>query len=604
MSLATRRDFHKAVRHLGPKGVIGAPNRAQSSPWVVGRARFGLFGILLNASVAVARPADADRWGAPSMSTQEQNAWMRQILNILIPSATPVPSSAPGPASARAADDLPADLPAQNTTADPSQPPTDAPVAAPPAGAQEIRDMIDDLDATMKQLQADGVPAEMLDVTKVTKFRAQYDAAIKSVGSPGQARTQTAALRQLKAAVATALKDLKADAERQATAMGSGAVDAIKDLRDAAEKLIDAMAVKDANDPKDPKTALSARLKALTEEIPDPAQIADKATLEAALKKADTDAKALLKDAAKAGGDNDPKVRQAVQDAYQKAIKEKYGISFGEGSHPKLAVKDTRLDDFYDVLEKVPVGHVAHKNMRDLTYVKGLDGMGKFTGCRHRNGNDAKGRRCAGGNRSERSEDDTGKQIRHHRAARTRPYGRLALGSDAGHPGRCQMWRLDRARLERARAAPDRGFSRQPCANHVDRNAASRRRASRVDPRKPQRPRPTVSVPPSGPRFPTIFNHGPTCTARDYPWIGDPVSYNGRSYVWGKWADGSPWFSYLPSARDQMHITPYQWSAPREWFAELYALCWHKNEPAPSFVHEKVQAFMPGGSAAATPKKS
>jgi hypothetical protein len=97
--------------------------------------------------------------------------------------------------------------------------------------------------------------------------------------------------------VATALKDLKADAERQAKAMSSGAVQAVKDLRDAAANLIDAMAVKDANDPKDPKTVLTTRLKTLTDEIPDPAKIADKATLEAALKQADTDAKALLKDA-------------------------------------------------------------------------------------------------------------------------------------------------------------------------------------------------------------------------------------------------------------------------------------------------------------------
>jgi hypothetical protein len=91
--------------------------------------------------------------------------------------------------------------------------------------------------------------------------------------------------------------------------------------------------------------------------------------------------------------------------------------------------------------------------------------------------------------------------------------------------------------------------------------------------------------------------------SRLYPWIGDPVPYEGRSYVWGKWAPDAPWFSYLPSARAQMQITPYQWSAPREWFAELYALCWHKNEPAPSFVHDKVKAFMPGAAAAATPKK-
>ena len=539
------------------------------------------------------------------MSTQEQNAWMRQVLNILIPSANPAPPSAPGPASARAADGLPADLPAQNTTVDPSQPAKDAPKAALPDGAQEVRDMIDDLEATMKQLLADGVPAEMLDATKITKFRARYDAAIKPAASANQVRAQTAALKQLKAAVATAAKDLKADAERQTTALGSGAIAAIKDLRDAAAKLIDAMVVKDAKDPKDPKTVLAARLKALTDEIPDPAKIADRATLEAALKTADTDAKALLKDAAKAGGDNDPKVRQAVQDAYQKAIKEKYGISFGEGSHPnlKLAVKDTRLDEFYDVLEKVPVGHVAQQSMKDLSYVKGLDGMGRFT--------------SVGIEMGTMSKDDDLRRETDPKDQKTTQENKFSITvlHELGHtvdarwdlmPGiqgdaKCGGWiQHDWNELAQHLIADFQNSHAHTTLTEAQLHAAAQAALIHGE----AAPAPDGVSPSVWAEVSNHFQPWAAMHARDYPWIGDPVSYSGRSYVWGKWAPSTPWFSYLPSAREKMHITPYQWSAPREWFAELYALCWHKNEPAPSFVHEKVQALMPGGAAAATPKKS
>ncbi len=538
------------------------------------------------------------------MSTPEQDAWMQEVLDVLIALVTPAPSGASAPASAGAPDRPPSAPPAQSATAAPSPPKQAAPQAALPDGAQEVRDMIDGLEATMQQLLADGVPAEVLDLTKITKFRAQYDAAIKPAASPNQVRAQTAALKQLKAAVAAASKDLKADAERQATATSSGAVQAIKDLRDAAANLIDGIAAKDANDPKDPKTVLAARLKALTDEIPDPAKIADQATLEAALKKADTDAKALLKDAAKAAGDKDPKARQAVQDAYQKAIKEKYGISFGEGDHPKFVVPYTHLDDFYDVLEKVPVGHVAQKSMRDLTYVKGLDGIGKFTSAGIELGTMPED----GGLRAE-TDPKNQKTTQENKFAITVLHelghtvdARWHLMPSIQGDAKCGGWiQHDWNDLAQQLIADFKNsHAGSPVTEAQLNDAAQAALIHGTAAPAPDNVAPAVWAEVSAHFHPWAEMHH-----RDYPWIGDPVPYKGRSYVWGKWAPETPWFSYLPSARAQMHITPYQWSAPREWFAELYALCWHKNEPAPDFVHEKVKAFMPGGTAAAAaaPKK-
>ena len=466
--------------------------------------------------------------------------------------------------------------------------------------------MIDDLEATIQQLRADGIPAQMFDPTQVTKFRALYDAAVK----PGeQPRARSAALKQLRAAVTKASKDLKADADRQTRATTTGADQAIEDLRKAAQDLIDPMVVKDANDPKDPKTALAARLKALTDEIPDAAKVTDQAKLEAARKQAEADAKALIKDAAKAAGDDDPKVRQKVQDAYQKAIKEKYGISFGQGPDEKLAVKYTHLDDFYDVLEKVPVGHVAHKNMRDLTYVKGLDGIGKFTGVGIELGTMPKD----GGKRSEADPKDNQDIPEKHKVTTQENKFAITVLHELGHsvdqrwnliPGiqsdaKCGGW-IEHGWGDIARqliADFQQSHARTPVTEAQLHAAALAALVHGATAPAPEGIDPTL--------WTDVSNHfGPWAEmhSRSYPWIGDPVPYKSRSYVFGKWA-GAQWFSYLPTERAKMHITDYQWSSPREWFAELYALCWHKNEPAPSFVHDKVKAFMPGGSSAAPPEK-
>jgi hypothetical protein len=350
-------------------------------------------------------------------------------------------------------------------------------------------------------------------------------------------------------------------------------------------------------------------LKALTDEIPDPAKFTDKAKLEAARKQADIDAKALIKDAAKAAGNDDPKVRQKVQDAFQKAIKEKYGISFGQGPDEKLAVKYTHLDDFYDTLEKVPVGHVAHKNMRDLSYVHDLDGMGKFTGAGIEMGTMPKD----GGQRLEADPRDNQGIPENHKVATKENTFAITVLHELGHsvdmrwnlmPGiqsdaKCGGWIAHGWDDIATQLIADfkQSHARVPVTDAQVHDAAQAALIHGEAAPAPEGVDPAVWADVSQHFQPWADMH-----SRKYPWAGDPISYKSRSYVFGKWA-GAQWFSYLPAERAKMHITDYQWSAPREWFAELYALCWHKNEPAPPFVHEKVKAFMPGGTAAAPPEK-
>src|SRR5262249_45235383 len=161
--------------------------------------------------------------GGRTMLTEKQCDWVHAFVGIDPgqPLAVASPSPAPG------APAPPADARRDTTNATP---------AALPEGAQEVHDAIDELEATIKQLLPHGVPAEVLDQTQVTKFRTRYDAATRPATTPKETLARTADLKKLKTAVATAAKDLTADAKRQTTAMTTGATQAIEDLSAAAGK--------------------------------------------------------------------------------------------------------------------------------------------------------------------------------------------------------------------------------------------------------------------------------------------------------------------------------------------------------------------------------
>jgi hypothetical protein len=86
--------------------------------------------------------------------------------------------------------------------------------------------------------------------------------------------------------------------------------------------------------------------------------------------------------------------------------------------------------------------------------------------------------------------------------------------------------------------------------------------------------------------------------AAEYPYTIKQYPF-GRGYI----PHGSGnWMTYLASERQVTHVTNYQWSAPGEWFAELYAICWYDPDKAPpSGVAAAVRAFLPGGDGAGNP---
>lgn len=55
------------------------------------------------------------------------------------------------------------------------------------------------------------------------------------------------------------------------------------------------------------------------------------------------------------------------------------------------------------------------------------------------------------------------------------------------------------------------------------------------------------------------------------------------------------WWRYDKGARADTRVTDYQWRAPGEWFAELYAISWFKKVEPPSAVANEVRPYLFGG---------
>jgi hypothetical protein len=78
--------------------------------------------------------------------------------------------------------------------------------------------------------------------------------------------------------------------------------------------------------------------------------------------------------------------------------------------------------------------------------------------------------------------------------------------------------------------------------------------------------------------------------ADNWPWgDGKAVVMGGRAYH--EAYDGQ-WVSYDPAARNGTEVRDYQFRSPAEWFAELYAFTWFKKVKAPTGVDKTVTKYM------------
>jgi hypothetical protein len=80
--------------------------------------------------------------------------------------------------------------------------------------------------------------------------------------------------------------------------------------------------------------------------------------------------------------------------------------------------------------------------------------------------------------------------------------------------------------------------------------------------------------------------------AANSPWFKNQVIVGGRVY---QEAYGGRWYSYSSAARESTKVNKYQWRAPGEWFAEVYAITWLKKMKPPSAIDAAVAQFMWNG---------
>ena len=82
------------------------------------------------------------------------------------------------------------------------------------------------------------------------------------------------------------------------------------------------------------------------------------------------------------------------------------------------------------------------------------------------------------------------------------------------------------------------------------------------------------------------------CRAANQPWYRGAPVVGGRVY---QEAYGGQWWSYDDAAKAATKVNGYQWRAPGEWFAEVYAITWMKKKKPPAGVDSAAAIFMWNG---------
>ncbi|HVY14436.1 MAG TPA: hypothetical protein VHB27_04360 [Rhodopila sp.] len=428
----------------------------------------------------------------------------------------------------------------------------------------EITAILADADAQAAQLQADGLP-----VGQVTDTIAGLRKRMAAAASGG-----VAALTKFRGAAAQMRDRIKGDADKQRTAQTGGAVDAIKDLRDTASDQIDQITDGTAKDP------LVKDLAALNKMIDALQQQKDPAKFAPARDAADAAARALLKQTAAASPDK-KKAKTALRGAYQKALKERYGIDLG-GNKDQTA-EHIDLEQVYETLESMPVGHVAHKKMKNITYTarlrSGNHGIGMYNG--------------AGMELGEIEGDTDGYRDPTHPKEKPQvPRLAITVLHELGHSvdGR---WGIMDGDISKDGYGGWRSFSGLEAvaqelaavylnggqAGGADTDALVKAIVAVINKRTDIEVPEDMQDPAARKKFEAFLHRCGNIMSEDF---------NGRGFSFSN----GHWHSYSRTVRAKTQVTNYQWSAPGEWFAELYAMTWYLKRDPPSDIDPKVKLYL------------
>lgn len=375
--------------------------------------------------------------------------------------------------------------------------------------------------------------------------------------------------------------------ERRETAQGAGLDKAIKDLRDVAADLVAAADGEQKQDLTKDLAKLDALIASAATEGADPAKQA------AARDAADKAVQSLI-DAAGAASKGG---KAKVQAAYKTAMADKYGITFG-GKDGKAVNDNMHYDKAYKVFEMVPLDHAVNDRMKDISLntklVSGDHAIGLFTGVGMQLGDFDE-------NRTANYVDPNTGAVEKANSYNITVLHELGHSVDAQHGIMNQYgpqkgaggWQQVAASTLAAQVAA--GLSAHEMKGVLEPDMVLAGVQTLFTTHK-------LGDPPEGvasegwKALHAALKDWNTLLAASYPYTVDH-DFAGRGYI--PHGNGT-WMSYLSSDRKATFVTNYQWSAPGEWFAELYAICWYKGVAGPGAVHEKIRAFLPQGGGKAS----
>jgi hypothetical protein len=429
--------------------------------------------------------------------------------------------------------------------------------------------------ARLEALKLDTTAAK---AAQQTQAKAQGDA--KALPAPEQQLVALCAAR-------TATDEAVTAANAQITAKGNAGLAAGSTaLRDDAASAIKALP------PGDAKTALQQRLAEWDKKKLAADKLTDVKAQQTELTTLDTAARTLLNDAlAAAGGD----VAAKKQEAYKKALIARYGLTI---TVPP-GMTNTHFDRVYDMFGLLPVQHTGHDKLLNLEYSteegaaygSATIEMGDY------------GDATSDWNYKEPANGFNISTLHEIGHAVDDKYGLMATnGKNAG----CGGWKEET--LDSVATALTNGFKagvgKNTAVSATDLLTAVKATLVKgavtvtytdgstgeevedvEDSDKPD----TVSDT-DWPLVKALLNQCVAIRSTNWPWgKGKAVVVDGRAY---HESYPNQWVSYDSTARNGSEVRDYQWRAPGEWFAELYAYSWYKKEAPPSGIDKAVAKYM------------
>ena len=437
------------------------------------------------------------------------------------------------------------------------------------------------LDAEIKHVADAGLDTRHY-AAQEKSIRDAYADAIKIADKP----TRAIALGKVVLRANQAAADAKADVARVSKSAVEGVSAAVTHLRDGAKALIDKLPQANKQKPE-----LAKRLSELDASIAAVGKVDDRAARAKQLKQISATADLLMDAAVRAAGAQDS---DAVQAVYSSALKDRYGFEITNPS----GMKNTHLDKVYQMFEKVPETDVVQGKLKTLTY-QPVDEKGK------------KNRGAAYGGAVIEMGDygDEKWPYKDPKTGADAPVNGFSISTlhELGHSVDDRFKIMD----ENQGKPGGGGWRKETLEKVADAfigqfKAGAGKKLKIDDKQLGDLVRGALGG--AGVKKPDKMSNEdwavlqPTleiCAKRrndKWPW-GSPHEIGGRAY---HEAYENDWVSYDMAVRKKaLTVRDYQWRAPGEWFAELYAYSYFNSKPPPPGVDGAITAYMYGGKAAA-----